>query len=171
MADPLHHAGIDPKPFGNDAHTAPPPGAVSTSRIRFSSAGSIGGRPRRLPSLLARASGTGLVQQSSPFEFGKDAQHLKDALPPGVVVSRPIFNACSSDRKPTKSGRLWPSRSTDQAMTISNSEALPLLGPARWSFSSPVGEEPKIAVPPERGRSGLIKPPGRDSSGGHPGRY
>jgi len=32
------------------------PGVARASRIRFSSAGAIGGRPRRLPSLLARAS-------------------------------------------------------------------------------------------------------------------
>ena len=32
------------------------PGVARASRIRFSSAGAIGGRPRRFPSLLARAS-------------------------------------------------------------------------------------------------------------------
>src|SRR5262245_59411190 len=92
---------------------------------------------------MACASGTGLVQQSSPFEFGKDAQHLKDALPPGVVVLRPIFNACSSDRKPTKSGRLWPSRSTDQAVTVSNSEALPSLDRHAGPFPAQLGRSPK----------------------------
>src|SRR6516225_2380959 len=50
------------------------------------------------------------------------------ALPAGVVVSSPcwrrnrsILSACSSDRKPTKSCRLRPNRSTDHAMTMSNS--------------------------------------------------
>src|SRR5262245_60810439 len=50
------------------------------------------------------------------------------AFPAGVVVSRPcwrrnrsILRVCSSARKPTKSWRLRPSRSTDQAITRSNS--------------------------------------------------
>ena len=49
-------------------------------------------------------------------------------MPAGVVVSSPcwrrnrsILSACSSDRKPTKSCRLRPNRSTDHAMTMSNS--------------------------------------------------
>jgi hypothetical protein len=55
-ADPLHRPGIDSKPFGDDPVHPAFPGVARASRIRFSSAGAIGGRPRRLPSLLARAS-------------------------------------------------------------------------------------------------------------------
>jgi hypothetical protein len=54
-ANPLHCLGIDPELFGNDAHTWPPRSRQGLT-ASFSSVGAIGGRPRRLPSLLARAS-------------------------------------------------------------------------------------------------------------------
>jgi hypothetical protein len=51
----VHCSGIDSELFGNDAHTGPPRSRQGLTDP-FSSVEAIGGRPRRLPSLLARAS-------------------------------------------------------------------------------------------------------------------
>ena len=97
------------------------PGVARASRIRFSSAGAIGGRPRRFPSLLALASPARTRSWIMARSNSANTPIIWNiALPAGVVVSSPcwrrnrsILNACSSDRKPTKSCRLRPNRSTD----------------------------------------------------------
>src|SRR5262249_62016106 len=53
-ADPLHRAGVNSKLFGNDADTGPPRSRQSLTDSFFQRGGD-GGRPRRLPSPLARA--------------------------------------------------------------------------------------------------------------------
>src|SRR5262249_28859058 len=53
-ADPLYGARINSKLFGNDADTGPSRSRQSLTDS-LSSVGAIGGRPRRLPSSLARA--------------------------------------------------------------------------------------------------------------------
>ena len=49
-ADSLHCAGVNSKPFGNDAHTGPPTSRQSLADSFFECGGN-----RRLPSPLARA--------------------------------------------------------------------------------------------------------------------
>src|SRR5262245_19726048 len=55
-ADSLHCAWVNSKPFGNDAHTGPPRSHQSLADSFFECGRNRGGRPRRLPSPLARAS-------------------------------------------------------------------------------------------------------------------
>jgi len=54
--NPLHRAGIDPKPLRDLAHAGPwPSRSARAFLIRSSGSGAIRGRPGRFPSLLARA--------------------------------------------------------------------------------------------------------------------
>jgi hypothetical protein len=60
------------------------PGVARASRIRFSSAGAIGGTPEPLTLTPGpRKPGTDSFHDHRPLEFGKNAQHLKHCLPGG----------------------------------------------------------------------------------------
>jgi hypothetical protein len=115
------------------------PHALSAARLVQSGADAcfkFGGQPRGRPSVLpsslalrrpARTRSWIIARSNS----AKTPIIWKSALPAGVVVSMPcvlrnrsIFKACKLVRNSTRSCKLRPRRSTDQAITTSNCRAL-----------------------------------------------
>src|SRR5262249_44840278 len=139
-ADSLHCAGIDSEPFGNDTHTGPPRSPQGLTDSFFECRGNWRASEAFTLTPGPRKPGADSFCNHRPFEFGKHAQHLKHRLAGGCRgvealwrKNRSIFSACSSDRKPTKSCKLRPSRSTDQAMTMSNSRRAAVVDGPRGS--------------------------------------
>src|SRR5215468_6285889 len=90
-ADSLHCAGVNSKPFGNDAHTGPPTSRQSLADSFFECGGNRWATEAFTFTPGPRKPGTDSFRNHRPLEFGKHAHHLKHRLPAGVVVSSPCW--------------------------------------------------------------------------------
>ena len=126
-ADPLHRAGIDAEPLGDLSH-ARAARLASAARMASSTLGLSAADPSACPHSGPAQSRLGPVPESSPAQTRRKrpSSETWPCLPAwwcrGPVGAGKDRSGARANRtgRPTRSCRLRPSRSTDQAITMSN---------------------------------------------------